>query len=92
MTNLQNYMFPNVPKFLVRHGSQLINYLLYEQRHEKTCLWSFQPGPTQTRLYNHRSWLEAGTFGIRMLRECTIRVAKTNGLISCVGNHTADDC
>ena len=26
---------------------------------EKSCLRGFQPGPTQTRLYSHRRWLEA---------------------------------
>ena len=31
----------------------------HELRHEKTCLWSFRSGPTQTRLYSHRIWLEA---------------------------------
>ena len=28
-------------------------------RCEKTGLWGFRPGPTQTRLYSHRRWLEA---------------------------------
>ena len=31
----------------------------YELLHEKTCLQGFRPGPTQTRLYRHRRWLEA---------------------------------
>ena len=31
----------------------------YEPRCEKTSLRGFQPGPTQTRLYSHRRWLEA---------------------------------
>ena len=30
-----------------------------EPRCEKTGLWGFRPGPTQTGLYNHRRWLEA---------------------------------
>ena len=30
----------------------------YERRHEKTYLLGFRPSPTQTRLYNHRRWLE----------------------------------
>ena len=34
----------------------------YERCHKKTCLWRFRPGPIQTRLYNHRRWLEACTF------------------------------
>ena len=32
--------------------------LLYELHHKETCLWGFRPGPTQTRLYNHRRGLE----------------------------------
>ena len=31
----------------------------------------------------HRRWLEAGNFGFRKKRNCTIRVAKTKALISC---------
>ena len=31
----------------------------YEPRCEKTGLWGFRPGPTQTELYSHRRWLEA---------------------------------
>ena len=33
--------------------------LIYEPRSEKTGLSGFGPGLTQTRLYNHRRWLEA---------------------------------
>ena len=33
--------------------------LLYEPVHEKTNNFGFQPSPTQTRLYSHRSRLEA---------------------------------
>ena len=40
------------------------------------------PGPTQTRLYSYRRWLEALNFGFRKLRDCTIRVAKTKMLMS----------
>ena len=32
---------------------------LYEPRSEKTGLWGFRPGQTQTRLYSHRRWLES---------------------------------
>ena len=32
---------------------------LSEPRSEKTGLRGFRPGPTQTGLYSHRSWLEA---------------------------------
>ena len=43
----------------------------------------FQQGPTQTRLYSHRRWLETCKFGFRKKRDCTIYVAKTKALISC---------
>ena len=34
-------------------------YWLYiEPRSEKTGLWGFRPGPTQTRLYSYRRWLD----------------------------------
>ena len=56
--------------------------LLSEPRREKPGLRDFRPGPTQTGLYSHRKWLEAGNFGFRKLRNCTIRVAKTKALIS----------
>ena len=49
---------------------------------EKTNNLGFRPGPTQTGLYIHRRWLEAGNFGFRKERICTIRVAKTKALIS----------
>ena len=42
----------------------------------------FRTGPTKTGLYSHRRWLEAGNFGFRKKRDCTIRVAKTKALIS----------
>ena len=32
---------------------------IYEPVHEKTNNLGFRPGPTQTRLYSHRSRLEA---------------------------------
>ena len=38
---------------------------LNEPRCEKTGLRGFRPGPTQTGLYSHRRWLEAGNFGFR---------------------------
>ena len=31
----------------------------FEPLCEKTGLWDFRPGPTQTELYKHRRWLEA---------------------------------
>ena len=54
----------------------------YEPCSEKTGLWGFRPGLTQTRLYSHRRWLEAGNFVFRKFRDCTICVAKTKALIS----------
>ena len=45
----------------------------------------FQPSPTQTSLYTHRRWgrwLEAGNFGFRKKRNCTVHVVKTKALIS----------
>ena len=54
----------------------------YEPRSEKSGLWRFRPGPTQTSLYSHRKRLEAGNFGFRKKRNCTIRVVKTKALIS----------
>ena len=49
----------------------------------------FQPGQTQTRLYSHRSRLEARNFRFNKKRDyticvdCTICVVKTKVLISC---------
>ena len=36
-----------------------------EPRREKTGLRGFRLGPTQTGMYSHRRWLEAGNFGFR---------------------------
>ena len=49
---------------------------------EKTINLCFRPGQTQTGLYKHRRWLEAGNFGFRKKRNRTIRVVKTKALIS----------
>ena len=68
-----------------RHSSVLDGRFKYnkdEPVHEKTNNLVFQPGLTQTRLYSHRRWLEAGNFGFRKKRNCTIPVAKTKALIS----------
>ena len=43
----------------------------------------FRTGLTQTGLYSHKRWLEAGNLGFRKKRDCSIYVAKTKGLISC---------
>ena len=53
-----------------------------EPSHEKTNNLDFRPDPTQTCLYSHRRWLEAGNFRFRKKKNCTIRVAKTKALIS----------
>ena len=37
----------------------------FEQCHEKTCLWGFQQGLTQTGLHNHRRSLQAWNLGFR---------------------------
>ena len=37
--------------------------IVFEPRHEKTCIRGFRPGPPQTGLYSHRRWLEIGKFG-----------------------------
>ena len=57
--------------------------MIIELRREKTCLWGFLPGSTQTGLCSHRRWLEDRNFGFRKKRDCTIFVAKTKALISC---------
>ena len=38
---------------------------IFEPRCEKTGLRCFPPGPTQTRLHNHRRWLVTLNFGFR---------------------------
>ena len=50
--------------------------IIFEPCHEKTCHRGIRPVLTQTGLYNHRRWLEAGNFGFRKKRGCTICVAK----------------
>ena len=41
-----------------------------------------RPGLTQTKLYKHRRFVDAGNFGFKKKRNCTIRVAKTTVLKS----------
>ena len=67
---------------------ELIDFTSYnsvptEPRCKKNGLRVFRPAPTQTRLYSHRRWLEAGNFGFRKKRDCTICGEKTKALISC---------
>ena len=52
----------------------------------KTDLRGFRPGLTQTGLYSHRRWLEAGNFVFKMKRDSTMHVEKTITLISCAVN------
>ena len=52
--------------------------LIFEPRHDKTCIWGIRTGQTQTGLYDHSIWLEAWNFGLRKKRDCTIYVAKGN--------------
>ena len=49
---------------------------------EKTNNLEFRPGPTQTGLCSHRSWLEARNFGFKNKKDCTTRAAKTKALCS----------
>ena len=68
---------------ITQHQSVCQTAKTVEPRCEKTGLWCFRPGPTQTRLYSHRRWLEALNFGLRKKRDFSIYVAKTKVLISC---------
>ena len=52
---------------------------LVEDVRKKTSNLCFRPGQTQTSLYKHRRWLEAGNFPLRKKRNCTIHVAKNKG-------------
>ena len=67
-------------------STEIIKYIiyLYEPKCQKTCLPGLKPGLTQTGLYSHRRWLEAWNFQFRKQTDCTIYVAKTKALISCV--------
>ena len=47
--------------------------VLYEPRHEKTCLWGFRPGKTQTGLLSYRDQLESWNVGIS---ECRLILSK----------------
>ena len=38
--------------------------------------------PTQTELYKDSRWLEAGNFGFRKCRNCTVHEPKTKALVS----------
>ena len=62
--------------FFSWHGSHYHDVSLFLPRREKISLQGLQPGPTQTKLYKHRRWLEAGNFGFRKKRNCTIHVVE----------------
>ena len=55
-----------------------------ERKTKENQEFGFRPGPTQTGLYSHRRWIEAGKFEFRKQGNFTIRVAKTKALISFV--------
>ena len=42
-----------------RHFGAWNSDATFEPRWEKNRSWGFRPGPTQTGLYSHRTWLEA---------------------------------
>ena len=53
--------------------------LQYEPRHEKTCLWGFRPGKTQTSLLSYRDKLESWNFGLSKYRYYTVQAANIKG-------------
>ena len=52
---LKSIFFP----LLLLYFTECKVWMLYEPRCEKTGLRGFRSGPTQTRLYSYRRWLEA---------------------------------
>ena len=48
---------------------------LTEPCRKKTYLWGFRPGQTQTALYSHIKWLEAGNFGLLSHRTADLRLS-----------------
>ena len=59
-------------------------HIIFEPSHDKTNNLGFRPGLTQTGLYKHKRWLQAGNLRFRKEENCTIRVAKSKALISFV--------
>ena len=58
--HLKIIIFTAVKNKSILHGRVIvIDSFIFEPRCEKTGLRGFRPGPTQTRLYSHRRWLEA---------------------------------
>ena len=61
-------VFPQ-PSHIERQQEEYTNEI-YEPLCEKNL--SLGSGLTQTRLYNHRRWLETRNFGLREKRYCTV--------------------
>ena len=70
-------------RILVKFYASVTSLYRLVPRHEKTCLRSFQPGPTQTGIYNLKRWLEAWHFTYRKERDCSIYAMETEAMISC---------
>ena len=70
-----------LPLVYISDINLIVPTTIVEPSHEKTNNLGCRPGPTQTRLYSHRIWLEAGNFRFRKKRNCTILVVKTKALI-----------
>ena len=85
------YFFVVILDLIVSIPWRSVLPLKNETPHEKTNDLGFRPGPTQIRLYSHRSRLEAGKLGLKKKRDCTICVAKTKVLI-CSIVFTYADC
>ena len=64
---------------------KIFSFLLYifldthEPHHEKTCLWGFRPGKTQTGLLGFRSLLVSWNFGFSKYRYYTFQAANNKG-------------
>ena len=53
--------------------------LIIEPRHEKTCLWGWRPGKTQTGLFSSRDQLGSWNIEFRKKRYYTIKAANNKG-------------
>ena len=58
-----------------------MSIIIKKALNEKSNNFNFQPGPTQTGLYSHRSRIEASNFGFKK-KDYTVCVAKTKALIN----------
>ena len=79
---LINHFGKQITGFMHIQGGLGNHIKTFEPRREKTNNLGFRTGPTQTELYKHRRWLEAGNFGFSKQRNCTKCLAKTKALIS----------